>query len=86
MSKKGAPQTNIDLRYKGMKSIKNIPKEIMSQSATLKELDITGNEFVFAKQFKGFNALTMLNISKNKLKEIPQCIVDFPNLKILNVS
>ena len=86
MSKKGASNNNTDLRYKGIKTIKNIPKEIMSQSSSLKELDITGNEFVFPKVFKGFNALTLLNVSQNKLKEIPQCITDLPNLKILDVS
>ena len=85
MSKKGTQTTTTDLRYKGFKDLKKLPKEILSQSSSLKELDLTGNEILF-KVFKGFNSLTNLNISKNKLKEIPQCITDIPSLKILDVS
>ena len=39
--------------------------------------------FVFPKQLKTFGALTSLNISKNKLKEIPKSIGDMWALRSL---
>ncbi|EDR26876.1 leucine-rich repeat-containing protein 33 precursor, putative [Entamoeba dispar SAW760] len=76
----------IDLRQKGLKNLKGLPKEAFSSSTTIYDMDLSENEIVFSKQLKTFKSLTSLIVSNNKLTEIPIFFTELINLKKLDVS
>ena len=65
----------------------NLPQEILALQ-NLIELELQSNQLeYFFDQYKiNFPYLKLLNLSLNKFKQVPECIIQFVNLNVINLA